>query len=183
MTLPTADDVRSEPAGRRLDAWVAYHWFGWRWYPDKRRGMYSFQPPTVPKSNELQIGVWTQYPWGPDVYGPPIDGWPDKSKWYDDWDTSGRRWLDHYHIESGFPRVSTDPAACAELRRHLWVSGRTYDVQVERKSVVATLWDENDMDVLHHKEPIGTDPIAAECAAWAKVALLAKIGETTAATT
>lgn len=77
----------------------------------------------------------------------------------------------------GITRWSSEPAACAELQRRLWAGGRYYDLVVERDFVVATLWDEANIDAVHHREPIGGDPIAATCLAWCKVALIAALNK------
>lgn len=77
---------------------------------------------------------------------------------------------------SACPAYSTDPAASAELRRHLtrhleadcrWRHGHPATVTVSLPHRGATI------DVT---EPVTGDVVAAECAAWARVALLAAVG-------
>ena len=142
MTLPPDDEVRDEPAGRRLDAWVEWLAFSrevWR----------------NPISNEWRLGKDRRNDVG---------------------------MIRHY---------STDTSACAELRRRLWEGGKyveamvaTYYGTANGSDGVSVRLDEMvGANQHYHREPIGTDPIAAECCAWAKVAILAKIAETTDATT
>lgn len=182
MTKPSADDLRGMTAGRELDALVAYHLFGWRWYRDERRGRYSFQPPTAPKMDDDQIGVWTQSPWGPGMYSQPAEHWPAEDERFIDWHRSGMRCRKYAQFESGVPAYSTDPAASAELRRHLVADRRWQEIQVRlyRDSVVLSLVPDPQTEpatFVEHTEPVTGDPVAAECAAWAKAAVLSVLAE------
>lgn len=127
MTRPTEGEIRAEPAGRRLDAWVAEYVTSWK----AQRVMCDFN-------------------------GIP---WPDE-----------------------VPHYSTDPAACAELKRHLWESGVFASIECETRIgttlgpfVCVVLVPRNgDMDkLISSNEDIATDPIAAECVAWCRAALIA----------
>jgi hypothetical protein len=76
-----------------------------------------------------------------------------------------------------WPAYSTDPAACAELRRHVIADRRWQYVNVQhyRDRVVVGTVPEPDVESWVEVEEHGTDPIAAECVAWAKVAIIAEL--------
>ncbi len=126
MTRPTVDEVRAEPAGRRLDAWCEWLVFG----------------------HEIEL----------------LSSW----------------WVCGSHGRIPPERYSTDPAACAELRRHVIADKRWQYVNVQhyRDRVVVGTVPEPDVESWVEVEERGTDPIAAECVAWCKVALLASLNET-----
>jgi hypothetical protein len=147
MTRPTIEEVRAEPAGRRLNAWVECLVFGNELYRSRTSDYWLVQ--TIDAKNHRPVRVF-----------------------------------------------SADPAACAELRRHLWASGLWLGkMGYGLNRVVVELFghDEHpDVPITEtpyfvprtaHAEPIGTDPIAAECVAWCKVALLASLNETAPALT
>lgn len=150
-TRPTAAGVRAEPAGRRLDLWVLTVVYGYRFVP---------------------AGEWRPIPaeqrdrshWAP----PEGKYWPHYDAGIDE---SG------YHVGHPVPRYSTDPAACAELKRHLWAGGRYNECRVEvSRSWVSVQLYPAEGDYFIKEEPTGTDPVAAECLAWCRVALLAELG-------
>ena len=134
MNRPSADDVRREPAGRQLDAWVAEYACGW----SEVRGEYPFdQEPDF---------RWRGVP----------PGWK---------------------LPTPIPHYSTDPAASAELRRHLWASGRYDKIAVEyRTDRVRVFPTRNSMGPLVD-EPVTGDPVAAEMLAWAKAAVLSVLDQ------
>lgn len=141
MIRPTIDEVRAEPAGRRLDAWVA-EMMGW---------------------TEVKDRLWFDDDRGHKVV--ETDGYRPGSTVLDD-----------------VPHYSTCPAACAaacaELRRHLWVSGQVVLMRTtyhDGKVAVAAIVANGPGG--EHVEPIGIDPIVAECVAWCKVALIAALSK------
>ena len=75
------------------------------------------------------------------------------------------------------PAYSTDPAACAELRRHVIADKRWQFAQVRlyANHAAIALVPDPDVESWVEVEERGTDPIAAECVAWCKVALLAAV--------
>lgn len=125
MTLTEAD-VRSEPAGRRLDGWL-----------HESMGKVVNWRHGHPFSDEVGLLGWNMV-----------------------------------------PAYSTDPAACAELRRRLWASGKYTSLETRFAHDTVTAFTARQyLDLRRHVEPIGTDPIAAELVAWCKVALLAELSK------
>lgn len=77
---------------------------------------------------------------------------------------------------SACPRYSTDPAANAELKRHLWAKGvLAWSLSALCGAVILSITTVSVST--SHTEPIVTDPIAAEMLCWCKAALLAAIEE------
>jgi hypothetical protein len=147
MTRPTIDEVRAEPAGRRLDALVHEHIFG-------KRVSCIHDKATKVRPNSSLIRC----------------------------DNCGKEFgsTTHAMAVSAWPAYSTDPAACAELRRHVIADKRWQYVNVQhyRDRVVVGTVPEPDVESWVEVEEHGTDPIAAECLCWSKVALLASLNET-----
>lgn len=88
---------------RELDANIACHLFGWRWFRSKRDGLCTLQPP--------EGGDWTRSPWGPDIFD-AIYVVPPDSERYRDWAQGGRLIGEHGRIlRTGLPCYSTDIVA------------------------------------------------------------------------
>lgn len=101
MHEPTADAIRAEPPGRRLDLWVGIALFGWRWYrwpaaPDGSAGLAVPYPP--------EDGRWERWAFPESAAELPGEWWPDGRA--RDWDR-----LTHFRDRgyTGLPNYSTKP--------------------------------------------------------------------------
>ncbi len=118
----TKEEMLVEPAGRRLDAWVGIHLFGWRWCrrPDAKHNatLLLMQPPVVlwAECDDEYVG-WVRTTTRPGVSGGgwvEVDTlWPDEDSRYSDWDQQGWYWDATYHRmdrvrKRGLPHYSTD---------------------------------------------------------------------------
>jgi hypothetical protein len=143
MDAPTPGTVRREPPGRRLDAWVAYHVFGWRWFRSLRRGLCTLQPP--------EGGGWTRSPWagGDGLFG-EVAGWPADAELFSDWDRGGRRGPPV--PASGVPPFSTDVVAAWAVIERL--------IEQDRVRVIlsASHWGHDRCSVTAADPPRDADP-------------------------
>lgn len=94
----TKEEIRIEPVGRRLDALIAYHILGWKWFENKmsEQKLRILQPP-------VRDG-WKRSPWGPNCFREVREEWPSNRAL--DWDRCGL-----IKDQFGLPRYSTDDGA------------------------------------------------------------------------
>lgn len=162
MTRPTEGEIRAEPAGRRLDAWVHMHVMG------KNAIWVAEEESVIEKNDKSPFGFTCNF--GGAVF------------------TADREWLvnDWYDPDSDreVPHYSADPTAYAELKRHLYASGEFARIECETCIgttvgpfvCVVLVPRDGDMDkLISSNEDIATDPIAAECVAWCRAALIAAL--------
>lgn len=106
----TPDEIAAEPAGPELDAFVAYHLFGWRWFRSKlpEVAWCILQPP--------DSDGWKRAPWGRDAFAEvpitTVEEWRSLDR-ATDWNQCGWYCPDGRMPpqKRGVPKFSTDIAA------------------------------------------------------------------------
>ena len=106
-------------AGRELDALIAYHHYGWRWFArDHWDGMRrcALYPPDTEQ--------WIRWNFYKDFQ--PFDEWPEVEQRFSDWDRVGspRKYRENQHL-GWLPKYSTDLAAAIGLMERLMYFGWT----------------------------------------------------------
>lgn len=159
MPTLTPDEVRAATAGPVMDEWIAVRFFDYVYVngTEEKSGVpYTLCYPRQ-KAEE-----WVRMFKSSSISDTPATSSP-------------------YPYLSSLTRWSSDPAACTELERRLWASGKFRVIGSElycSKTVephVTVFVQPFGGRAVVYEEPVGADPIAAKCLAWCKVAIIAEL--------
>lgn len=160
----TAEMIDAEPAGRRLDAWVAYHLFGWRW----RKHLGWDDPPGV-HTLLCDPPFFPNHDWLSDPLRGFETGWKRKIDGWENW----------FDLDGYVPHFSTTIAAAWTVTDKLpprWLLAFDGKYHV-RKTLCVTHHSESG-EATYAAMPIAsgeTAPLAICCAALKSVLTLATV--------